>query len=87
MDTTAKPEAPKDHGREPERFIPFNVLLPPSVKEKLDKHARDTHTSVAHIVRTALMSFVAHSIDQEPTCANGVRCLAPQYWSRTGSAE
>lgn len=68
---------------EPTRSRQFNIMLSDDTYQRTRAHAATRETSIAQIVRTALLAYLDHEQRNEPTCANGQRCLCPNRWSRT----
>jgi len=59
----------------------FTVILPHKEHEELAKLAIERITTMAHLVRTAVIAYLRMEMYGIPTCGNGQTCLCPRRWN------
>ena len=66
---------------------PFNIVMNEQDKHALTTAAETRDCSIAHLIRMAYKAYIDHELHDQPTCANGTRCLCPLAWSRPTHTE
>ena len=65
----------------------FNVQIDAEMDNRLRALSAERKLPKSIVVRTAIRSFLAMEMDDEPTCSNGQRCLCPKMWARVGGPD
>lgn len=65
----------------PKKYHEFNVKLDQTDRDMLSQLADDANTSQATVLRNSIKHHFRQRFANEPTCANGNRCLCPNMHS------
>jgi len=69
----------------PSKKASFNVILSPIDVKHHKEIAQKTRQSRGAVIRQLLDAAYFHTILEQPTCADGRRCLVPQMHARAPS--
>ena len=69
------------------KSVPFHFMLSPALKDRLFCLSKAREIPVSGMFRTAILAYLDHQEQKQPTCADGTPCLCPNRWSRTARIE